>query len=332
MTLFDNIIVPLDGSEWSAQALPAACIMSKASGAPITLLRSFDAVPDWQVDSRNGRYRGSMEIAEYERISALLRAEQQNLEDRGLGVTIEVESYQSPPHEMIIDFANRQPDALIVMSTHGRSGMARTLAGSVTARVVNAVSNPALIVRCNESDCPIVPGRFDNIIVPLDGSGFAERALPFAQELGARFGAKITLIRTTPDSEYFRVRGARADWQDGPGYRYFEPEQLATRLSESARAYLWRKADELSARFPAFDVEAKHDFIAPSDAVIRLADNLDNCLVVMSTHGRRGISRAVFGSVADQVVRNSNAPTLLIRSPNRTLPSAMEMRLETPVA
>ncbi|MCY4416855.1 MAG: universal stress protein [Chloroflexi bacterium] len=315
MELFNNIIVPLDGSDLSAQALPAASIMAKASGASMTLLRSYDSIPEWKANSGQGRFRGAMAEAEHDRISALLRAEKQLLEGRGVDTRIDVMACEGPAHEAIINLAEQQPGAMIAMSTHGRGGLSRMLMGSVTAKVVRAVGNPTLITRCNERDCPVVPHHLDNIIVPLDGSDFAEYALPYAQDLAAALGARVTLVRTTPDSEYFRVNTEWGAGHDLATMRHLEPDNLAARLSEKAKAYLWRKADELSAQYPAFDVEAVHRLDTPSETVIRLTGQLDNGLVVMATHGRRGIGRALLGSVADRIVRYSQMPTLLVRGP-----------------
>ena len=315
MTLFDHIIVPLDGSELSARALPAASVMAKALGASMTLLRAFDTVPDWQADAEQGRFRGSMTVAEHDRIAALLRAEKQLLESRGAAMRVDVAACEGPAHESIINLANERPDAMIAMSTHGRSGLSRMLMGSVTAKVVRAVGNPTLIVRCNERDCPMPPRHFDNVIVPLDGSSFAENALPFAEELASAFGSRLMLVRTTPDSEYFRISTEWGAAHSVSTMKHYDPDNLAARLSESAKAYLWRKADELSARLPATDVEAVHALETPSEKVIRLTNELDNGLVVMATHGRRGIGRALLGSVADRIVRHSQVPTLLVRGP-----------------
>ena len=104
MTLFNNIIVPLDGSELSAQALPAASVMARASGASMTLLRSFHPVAEWQVNAGEGRFRGSMALAEHDRVSALLRAEKQLLQGRGVHTPIDVMACEGPAHESIIDW------------------------------------------------------------------------------------------------------------------------------------------------------------------------------------------------------------------------------------
>ena len=315
MNLFNNIIVPLDGSELSANALPAASVMAKASGAPITLLRSYDSIPEWQVDSQQGRLRGSMAVAEHDRVTAWLRAEKERLGNGEIAASISVEAHEGPAPEAIIKFANQDPGALIAMSTHGRGGISRMLMGSVSAKVVRAVANPTLLVRCNDHDCPVVPRHFENIIVPLDGSVFAERAIPLAQGVASALGARLMLVRTTPDSDFFRLNSEWRAYDGIAATEYHVPENLAVRLAETAKTYLWRKADRLSAVSPDLDVEAVHSVGPPSEKVIRMTEQLDNTLVVMATRGRRGIGRAFLGSIADRIVRHSQAPTLLVRGP-----------------
>lgn len=325
MALCNHIIVPLDGSDLSAQALPAARLMANATNAPLTLLRSFGEVPAWQVDARQGRFRGSMAVAEHDRTMAALAGDRRILERAGVTSPVYLEAHQGPAHEVIIDRANRDPNALVVMSTHGRGGLSRMLTGSVTARVVRAVRNPTLIVRCNQQDCPVVPPRFENVIVPLDGSGFSENALDYAGELAAAFGARMTLFRSTPHADYFRVH---TDWSHANGvstYKYNDPVDLARDLSHAAEEYLWRQASALRARFNLSDVEVVNSMATPQQAIVRLAGEPGNGLpgnglpgnglVVMATHGRRSVGRALFGSVADHVVRHSPTPTLLVRGP-----------------
>lgn len=314
MTLTNNIIVPLDGSKLSAQALPAARLMSNATRAPITLMRCFGSVPDWQVDADHGRFSAAMAAGEHDRTVADLTYLKRRMQHWGVETPIFVSAHQAPAHEAIIDMANRDPSALIVMSTHGRGGFSRMLTGSVTAKVVNAVRNPTLIVRCNKSDCPVVPQFFDNIIVPLDGTAFAEHALDYAGELATTFGTRITLYRSTPGADYFR---SHSDWGHfgGTVSGFNEPEDLARDLAHASEEYLWKKADALRARFPLFDIDVVASRENPHHAIVSLADRLDNSLVVMATKGRRAVGRAVLGSVGDFVVRHSSSPTLLVRGP-----------------
>jgi nucleotide-binding universal stress UspA family protein len=314
MTLCNNIIVPLDGSKLSAQALPAARLMANATHAPITLVRSFGSLPDWYADADHGRFSAAMAAGEHDRTVADLSCIKRRMQDWGVQTPVFVEAHQMPAHEAIIDMANRDPNALIVMSTHGRSGFSRMLTGSVTAKVVNAVRNPTLIVRCNKTDCPVVPQFFENIIVPLDGTGFAEHALDYAGELATTFGTRITLFRSTPGADYFRTN---SDWGHfgGPGFAYNDPGEMAKDLAHASEEYLWKKADALRARFPLFDVDVVNSRENPHHGIVRLASKLDNGLVVMATKGRRAVGRALFGSVGDHVVRHSPTPTLLVRGP-----------------
>jgi nucleotide-binding universal stress UspA family protein len=324
MALCKNIIVPLDGSKLSAQALPAARLMANATRTPLTLLRSFAPLPDWHADAGHGRFSAAMAAGEHDRTLADLACLKRRMEHWGVEPPIFVEAHEGPAHEAIINFANRDPHALIVMSTHGRGGLTRMLTGSVTARVVRNVSNPTLIVRCNQKDCPLVPPHIDNILVPLDGSSFAENALDYAGELAVAFGARITLFRATPGPEQFRAHAGWSHGDAGSGFGYGDPYELSTSLAEASREYLWRKADALRARFPVFDVTVQHSLENPADAILNLAEQLDNGLVVMATRGCRGMGRALFGSVADRVVRHSTLPTFLVRGPMAFERSAWE--------
>ena len=84
MTLYKHIIVPLDGSSLSAQALPAARMVAQASGAEMTLVRAYTAGPDWHADAGHGRYTGSMAAAEHDRVVAYLKGRSSGWRDSGL--------------------------------------------------------------------------------------------------------------------------------------------------------------------------------------------------------------------------------------------------------
>ena len=109
--------------------------------------------------------------------AACLTAKKQRLQELGVNVPIDIFVREGRAETVITDLSRREPDRLIVMSTHERGGLSRLVMGSVTARVVGSASNPTLIVRGGSSDGVRVGRSPDNIIVPLDGSAFAEHAL-----------------------------------------------------------------------------------------------------------------------------------------------------------
>lgn len=326
MALCKNIIVPLDGSERSGQALPAAGLMARAAEGALTLTRAFAPVPDWQTDWEHGRYRGAMSAAEHDRVTAFLVGEKQRLEGMGVNRPIGIAAREGNADEVIIDLARRDPEALIVMATHGRGGFSRMMMGSVTSRVVRAVLNPTLIVRGNEPEGQMAPQALDNIIVPLDGSTFAEDALPYAAELARVFGSRITLLRSTHNTDYFRARTGWGRLDGEAGFHFGGPVEMAASMAEISREYLWRRAEDLRVRRGVGEVRVVNSLENPADAAIGLAQRLDNVLTVMTTHGRRGVGRALLGSVADQVVRGSPAPTLLVRGPMRAAAGTGELR------
>ena len=138
------------------------------------------------------------------------------------------------------------------------------------------------------------------ILVPLDGSEFAERALPIAADLGRRHGASLRLV-TVHDRKH----------------AYVSTPELMTALDEvdadaqdQAAAYLRRKADEVQAGSVAVTYALR-----TGDPASVLLDQMeqDVDLVVMTTHGRGGISRLWLGSVADRLVRQGDCPVLLLR-------------------
>jgi nucleotide-binding universal stress UspA family protein len=152
---------------------------------------------------------------------------------------------------------------------------------------------------------------FETILVPLDGSELAEAALPAAAELQAKFGSHIILMRSV---EPLAQRMAQISTTiDAPGVAVTDAELLEEVVEseeEDAKKYLNATREKLGGKnIEAFIVEAE-----PADAIANLAAEHKADLIVMSSHGRGGLGRLVFGSVADAVLHHSKVPVLLIRS------------------
>jgi nucleotide-binding universal stress UspA family protein len=150
---------------------------------------------------------------------------------------------------------------------------------------------------------------FKHLLVPLDGSGLAEKALAAAVALAQQFDSKVTLLRV--------VRPPEVTGQTSGGVAYGEfVADLRDRSLQDAEAYMNGQQGVL--RQQGIDA---HILLAEGGNVAELI--LDNAsalavdTIVMSTHGRGGISRWVFGSVADKVLRRAPTPILLIRAQNK---------------
>jgi nucleotide-binding universal stress UspA family protein len=152
---------------------------------------------------------------------------------------------------------------------------------------------------------------FETIIVPLDGSELAESALPMAFELKQKFGSRLLLVRSL-ESESSRMAQTPALFESPVAVAANADlmEKMVTSRREEATTYLEGVRERLgSDGIEALLVEGR----AP-DAIVDTAKQENASLIVMSSHGRGGLGRLVFGSVADAVLRQSAVPVLLIRS------------------
>jgi nucleotide-binding universal stress UspA family protein len=202
------------------------------------------------------------------------------------------------PHIVIGSAADREDADLIVMTTHGRSGISRWTLGSAADKVLRTLSTPLILIHPT-TGAPL-PGSVERIVVPLDGSALAEAALPEAERLARTMDGSLLLVRAVVPAAL--VYGGEGLPGALPALEDMEAE---------AKHYLERVAERIRER--GVEVGVAVAVGVPAEVILDLADNGAN-LVVMTTHGRSGLDRAVFGSVADAVVRRGELPVMVIRS------------------
>ena len=137
----DKILVPLDGSTFAEAALRKALDLAGDEGATISLLRAAEAYTRLGADPVDAQVRAVREAEEY--LAAVVR----RLKRRGRRARIETHVWYGPAAAAIVEAAATQKADLIVMSTHGRSGLGRLILGSVTESVLRGTTVPILIVR-----------------------------------------------------------------------------------------------------------------------------------------------------------------------------------------
>ena len=146
---------------------------------------------------------------------------------------------------------------------------------------------------------------FTHLLVPLDGSKLAEKALPVAQALAEKFGSNLTLVRAIPDAPGF-AKGGDPTAHD----QLFDQmrQQLSATVEEEMEAYV--------AALTAQGLNASYQLavgVSPLEGILQIAQEAGVDAIVMSTHGRVGMSRWLFGSVADEVLRQAHVPVVIIR-------------------
>ncbi|MBL0701067.1 MAG: universal stress protein [Desulfosarcina sp.] len=146
MDKLDHILVPLDGSELSEKALAAAYTLAGMSNAEITLLRVLRPVEEViKIDEQHAIYVDQQIEFKTRRAKKYLKAIRNHAEKRSFKINIVVEMGDAA--EIIINFARKNSIDLIVMSTHGRSGLKRWVYGSVAGKILSGAYNPVLLIR-----------------------------------------------------------------------------------------------------------------------------------------------------------------------------------------
>jgi nucleotide-binding universal stress UspA family protein len=312
--MYRSIVVPLDGSPFAEQVLPAAVALATRWDAVLVLLRVHRRLPTRGASEYDALTRRVDDALLLDEARAYLETLPLRLDDaaRCRIRTSVVES--DGVAETIARVAEQARPALVAMTTHGRTGFARVVLGSVADGVVRRSGAPVLLWRARERwRGEADHGPVTHALVALDGSLFAEEILPHAVALAQAAGARCTLAQVVSP-----VRAAvptigeiplHAPWS--PGAR--EPDWTSTQDElRGAEGYLERTAAEMrDGCLLQVDHRVEVDE-RPGDALLRIAHATGADLVAMTTHGR-GASRLVIGSVADAFIRESSCNLLLMR-------------------
>jgi nucleotide-binding universal stress UspA family protein len=300
--MFKKLLVPLDRSLLAEQAIGRAASLARAVGAALELVLVHEPFPfggfkdipwatDWMHDEQY------LEV-----IAAELRA------SVGLEVTHSV--LQGGPADMIGLRANEVKADLIVMTSHGRTGLSRAWLGSVADALVRHAAIPVLMLRARdaviERSTPAPPLK--HILVPHDGSALSADVLPTAVDLGRANGARITLFRVVLPVPLLRLLDVAMPFGTLPLRNEAATEELTVRLRNELEQAATRLADHEMIDVRANVVVDEH----PAEAIVDFARTHDVDAIAMSTHGH-GVSRWLLGSVADKVVRGAGLPVLLRR-------------------
>ena len=292
--MYEKILVPLDGSELAQLALPYAEELAAAFGSEIRLLYVSDVARD------AGRRMHRMYL---EKMSdGVKRAAMKHGTKAEVSVSGVIQSGR--PADEIIEYADREDIGLIIMATHGRSGISRWAMGSVADKVVRGTSRPVALIRAKgQQPQPGAKAIIERILVPLDGSKEGEAVLPYAREIASKLKASLSLLQTV-DVGYSAMAAEGAEF-----LLYSEP-QLAS-FKQYAGTYLRQVAAGLKEH--GIDVTTVVRTGRAADEIVRYTEEQHTDLVAMSTHGRSGVGRFVFGSVAEKVLYEGNTPLFLVR-------------------
>ncbi len=293
-----TVLVPLDGSALAEAALPYAVAVAEARHGSIELLCIVETDDEGLVGASSSDVLDYITRVRLEGMEEFLKVAARGIEEQGIPVTTRITTGNAA--DEIVATAENTRASMVVMSTHGRGGLDRWLIGSVADKVMRLSTCPTLLVQAAAEEPPRATKRvtFKRLIVPLDGSSLAERALKPAAELARETGAELILVR---------VESWFPSWLAGDMVPY--PVGIDEAMGQAAEDYLAHVRNRLSAGVQT-SAHVMRGVASDSLAVFAHENAID--LIVMTTHGRGGLRRLVMGSVADRLVR-SETPVLLIK-------------------
>jgi nucleotide-binding universal stress UspA family protein len=291
-----QVLIPLDGTHEAEAVLGFCSPLTRAGATTFHLLAVVEALDDEEM--RDGELRQAHEQGRTN-LEAYVEATAHDLRER-LSVEVRSQIRTGVPASEILAAANELAADMIALATHGRTGMDRWRLGSVADRVLGASIRPTFLIGPNARD-PGTPAVVTQIAVPLDGSLLAEQAIPPAMALARSLEARLELVT---------VPSYHVPFGTGP-YLSLNFRNVIARLEERARLYLEnvRIPDMTHVNRVTLTHTASKD---AGRALNRHFAELPGVLVVMTSHGRTGLTRWALGSVAEEVIRGP-APVLIFR-------------------
>ncbi len=272
-----NILVPLDGTRFAENALPAGKFLAKHYGAMMTL------------------FSASEKASDLERMRSYLEKMARGIESEGIEVTCEVA--KGKVAETIGVVAEKVAADIVIMTTHGRTGIAGMLHRSRAVEILRSLSIPSVIIRPRGGKVP--PPRIDRVLVPLDGSIFSERVLSYVRALDPAFDSTVILL-SVPDVPEPGLYGTLAD----------VVARLRRKAEAQSRSYLEAIAGVL--REEGLKVETVVTGSNPVRTILQVSEEKKVTLIMMSARGRGQASQTPLGGVAVRVLRQVRRPLFLL--------------------
>jgi nucleotide-binding universal stress UspA family protein len=279
--MFKTIVMPFDGSELAEHALPYAAALAGATHGRLVL--TYAPAP-WEL---------SIDAP------ARLHTAAAELREAGIVVTTRVSSIHAgnPGRAILAEVSALNADA-IVIGSHAYGTVGRALFGSVADYVVRHATIPVLVCT-GQANRQWPADRPRRLLVPLDGSALAEAALEPARQLALAIGASVDLVGVVD------LGSAAVSPHSMPLHAFLET------LAAETRAELERLAETLREQHVMADVQAPVG--TPERAITQLAEQLETDIIVLASHGRGGVARALVGSVAHAIVQRATVPVLLVQ-------------------
>jgi len=296
--MFNRILLPMDRSPLAECVLPHIVAVARAFESQVTLVHVMDSRQraNWRraVDPLNWRIRKAE--AESYLGDLVLRLQK-------AGLPAEKQILEGPAADRIVEFSHKNAVPLIMLSSHGQSGLSGWNVSSVVQKIILRAHTSIMIVRAYQpASTEVTSLRYHRLLVPMDGSQRAECALPMASTLARSHDAQILLVHVVRRPEMPR----RTPPTDGD-------VELADRIVERNRAEAIQYLDQLRSRLSG-DIQAR---VLVSDHVAatlhELVDQEKIDLVLLTAHGYSAQTRWPYGSVVSGFITYGTTSLLIVQ-------------------
>jgi nucleotide-binding universal stress UspA family protein len=298
VTVYRQIMVPLDGSRFAESALPSALTLSRLTGADVRLVIVAKPLP--AVSYQLG------DVVVLESADRYLNAVARRA-SQWTGGALTCHAVEGEVVHVLETEAEACKADIVVMATHGRGGLTHTWLGSVADAFLRHTSRPVLMVRPGEGEEAsdiTAEVSYGKILLPLDGSQESESVLGYAIDFGVLFGASYHLVRVIP-----AVRNVVSPYL--PIVSESDPDALADARTD-ARKYLEERAERMRARGLEVGVSVRVESRV-ARGILQEAEARGCALIAMATHGRAGLKSVILGSTAERILRGVDVPLLCYR-------------------
>jgi nucleotide-binding universal stress UspA family protein len=314
--MFEKALVPLDGSEVSLGILPYVSYLAKRLDIPavLALVVSPDdmgASGETTLTDRSGLPVARSAVDALDEAKSWIHRSASQLSQQGIPTETVVATGDEPAEE-ILRLADQQGCDFIAMATRDRNLLSQAFRGSVTNEVVRSARLPILAVAPEKSDIEMGQQMtLSRVLVPLDGSAFSEAVLPYTEYLAQKLSLELVLLRILQLTDVYPPLAGTPMAAD-PG-----SARVQAIAQEAAEEEIVRYLEELTAQLARKGLKVRWQMIrgdTPAHRVADLAQEHPDNMIALASHGRSGVARRILGSVAEDLIRATGDPVLVIPS------------------
>ena len=312
--MFDPVMVPLDGSLLAECVLQHVVAIARAFDAKVILLRVLDKkqasekaqlfdLVNWQINKTGAKLY-------LEKISARLQKS---------GLRIETAVLEGLVAESITEHAQNQGSKLIILSSHGRSGLSQWGISSVTQKIIFSAPTSVLIIRARQpATNDTLDQQYTRVMVPLDGSRRAENVLPMITHLARFHRSQVHIVHVVKTPEMARQMPLER-----------EDIELSERIVARNREEAIRYLDQVRLNSPLEGIDVQTRLLTSDNAAAALhelagKENID--MVALSAHGYSGYNQWPYGSMVNNFILYSKVPLLIVQDlPAKEEPTTPDM-------